>query len=742
MMEKLLIGAITVLLISLPGGTSTAIAAESATSAPTGDDASPLEEITVSARKREESLENVPAAITVVSAETMLQNHEVEFQDYYATVPGLSISDQGTTGAVSISLRGITTGAFGTATVGVTVDDVPIGATNTALIDGTGYIPQFDPADLQRIEILKGPQGTLYGASSMGGVLRYVTAVPDLTSTIGRVEVDGSAIPGGGSGYGVRGSFNVPLIPDTLAVRASVFDRHDPGFVNDPSDGREDVNGVDVYGGRVDTLWSVTNDFSVRLAAMIQRTEGDGDSTIDTNSELRPVSGDLNQSRLPGTGGYLNEYQLYTATLKFHSSLFDVTNISAYSGTLNNSDVDVTNALGPPADFFLGVPGATSIISLKSSKFSEELRLSSAAGSHLEWQLGGFYTSEDNAPNYGLFYANNPQTGVDAGQLLNDQFAAQYHEYAGFGDLTYHFTDEFDVQIGGRESHNWQHYNDNVTGLLQGPPSIVSAVSQDNSFTYLVTPELRISDSLMTYVRVASGYQPGGPNTPPPSTQTTGVPTVFGPSTTVNYELGVKSLFFERRLSIDADIFYIDWSKIQLGGTTSDGFGYTFNGGKAKSQGVEIATDFKPVAGLTISAAAAYIDATLTNNAGEGFPGVAGNVLPFSSKYSASLSADQRFPIARSVNGFIGATAAYVGKRYEGFPPILGQPQPVIPEYSYGNVRAGILTQGFTVTAFVKNVTNKLGILQTVPSFPNADGSVRTAILTPRTMGISISKDF
>jgi iron complex outermembrane receptor protein len=244
----------------------------------------------------------------------------------------------------------------------------------------------------------------------------------------------------------------------------------------------------------------------------------------------------------------------------------------------------------------------------------------------------------------------------------------------------------------------------------------------------------------MTYARFASGYQPGGPNTP--STPTAGVPETFGPSTTVNYELGVKTRLLDRRLSIDADIFYINWSKIQLTGSTSAGFGYTFNGGKAKSQGVEIATEFKPVDSLTLSAAFAYIDATLTNNAGAGFPGVSGNSLPFSSKYSGSIAVDERFRITGSITGFVGASAAYVDKRYEAFPPTPGQPQPLIPSYSYANIQGGIVSDGFTVTAFLKNVTNKLGILNSQPSYPNPDGSIRTAVLTPRTVGISISKEF
>lgn len=721
------------------GANSSAIANETHPADQSEDESGALGEIVVTARKRSESLENVPAAITVVNAESLLQTNELNLQDYYTRVPGLSIVDLGQDGSVSISLRGLTTGTNGNPTVGITIDDVPIGATNAALTTGSAFVPELDPAELQRIEVLKGPQGTLYGASSIGGVLRYVTAPPDLESSSGRVEVDGSVIPGGDGGYGIRGSVNIPVIADTLAIRASAFDRHDPAYVDDPTYGEKNVNGIDVYGGRVDGLWNITPQFSARLSALIQSAEGSGDSTVDTNPQYQPISGDLNQNRIPGTGAYSSEYQLYTSTLNFKSSYFDITNIAAYSGFNETSDDDLTNAIGPAAEATFGVAGASVYLLQKNSKFSEEFRLSSPTGTKLEWQIGAFYTSENNAPTLGQFRALDPQTGATAGLLLYYPFAAHYHEYAGFADLTYHFTDRFDVQLGGRESHNWQKYTQSPSGPLVGPSYFLSVTSDDNSFTYLITPSLRLSDSVMVYARIASGYQPGGPNTPPAPAVT--VPATFGPSTTVNYELGVKGRFFDRHVSLDAAVFYIDWSKIQLAALTPEGFGYTFNGGKAKSQGVEVSAEWQPVDALTLSAEFAYIDAALTNNAGEGFPGVAGDSLPFSSKYSTSISADERFRVSGSVKAFAGLTASYVGQRYEGFPPTLGQPQPLIPAYAYGNVHGGIVTGGFTVTAFLKNVTNKQGVLYST-LIPNANGSVRTSIITPRTLGISVSKAF
>jgi outer membrane receptor for Fe3+-dicitrate len=180
-----------------------------------------------------------------------------------------------------------------------------------------------------------------------------------------------------------------------------------------------------------------------------------------------------------------------------------------------------------------------------------------------------------------------------------------------------------------------------------------------------------------------------------------------------------------------------------LTGVSDLGFTYTFNGGKAKSEGTELSVEFKPIAGLTLGAAAAYIDAVLVNNAGGGFPGISGNWLPFSSRYSGDISVDERFALTGAIQGFVGGDVAYVGKRYEGFPPSLGEPQPLVPSYTYGNVHAGCEVSGYIVTAFVKNVTNDRGVLSTQQQFSAVNTlPLHTAFITPRTIGISVLKEF
>src|SRR6202012_4446346 len=174
--------------------------------------------------------QDVPVPVTAIRADKLISDNQVRLQDYFTSVPGLSYAPNNQNQYVTI--RGITTGGFSNPTVGVVIDDVPFGASNA--LGGGQVIPDFDPGDLARVEVLRGPQGTLYGASSMGGLLKFVTVDPSTDGVSGRVEAGVSDVSHGAElGYNVRGSINVPL-SDTFAMRASAFTREDPGYVDNP----------------------------------------------------------------------------------------------------------------------------------------------------------------------------------------------------------------------------------------------------------------------------------------------------------------------------------------------------------------------------------------------------------------------------------------------------------------------------------------------------------------------------
>ena len=189
-----------------------------------------LSEIIVTAQKREERIQDVPVSVTALKADDLLDRNQLRFEDFYVNAPGLSVAPDQLEGTARLAIRGLTTGGLSNPTVGVVVDDVPYGS-STGI--GSGYVvPNIDPTDLERIEILRGPQGTLYGASSMGGLVKYVTVDPSTDGLSGRFESDVDSVKNGeGLGYGVRGSVNVPL-SDVFAIRVSGFDRRDPGYID------------------------------------------------------------------------------------------------------------------------------------------------------------------------------------------------------------------------------------------------------------------------------------------------------------------------------------------------------------------------------------------------------------------------------------------------------------------------------------------------------------------------------
>ena len=303
-------------------------------SSSTGEYRGQLEEIVVTAQKREERLQDVPVPVTALSASALLDANEVRIQDFYTQVPGLSVTPDDLLGTSRITIRGISTGGFSNPTVGVVVDDVPYGS-STGL--GYGYTaPDIDPGDLARIEVLRGPQGTLYGADAMGGLLKYVTVDPSTDRLGGRVQADINTVFNGGKpGYGFRGSMNVPL-SDTLAIRASAFIREDPGYIDDPVLNLSAVNAVKVYGGRLAGLWRPSEDFSLKVSALFQERKAYGQSLVE------PTLGDLKQSLARNSGDYDKQIQVYSATVAAKVGIFSIASITGLSINEDNYWFDLT----------------------------------------------------------------------------------------------------------------------------------------------------------------------------------------------------------------------------------------------------------------------------------------------------------------------------------------------------------------------------------------------------------------
>ncbi|QJR01862.1 TonB-dependent receptor [Sphingobium yanoikuyae] len=444
-------------------------------------------EIIVTAQKRVERLQDTPVPVTALSASALVERNQTRLQDYFAQVPGLSLNAQGD-GTTVIILRGIATANFGNPTVAVSVDDVPYGS-STALAGGQLLQPDLDPADLQRIEVLRGPQGTLYGASSLGGLIKYVTTDPSTTELSGRVQGDFNATQDGGIGYGVRDSVNVP-INEKFALRATGFSRRTAGYVDNVFTGKDDVNALDARGGRISLLWKPTETLSIKLGALHQYSHGHGASLVTTDVNKRLTLGDLNQSLLPGSGSFKSKSTLFTGNIDLDLDWADLKSVTGYGRNSYFSGSDYSRLY---ASF---TPSSVLYNDMKTRKFTQEIRLSSPADQTLEWLVGGFYTHE-RSPVTQILDAVDGTTAATASNLLTAYFPTTYNEISVFGDVTYHVTQAFNVQVGARYSHNKQGYDEVDTGPLgeaaPGVPFVTSASSKDHAITFLVVPQYKFS---------------------------------------------------------------------------------------------------------------------------------------------------------------------------------------------------------------------------------------------------------
>ena len=703
-----------------------------------------LPEVIVSAEKREERLQDVPVPVTAVSAQILLDNNQLRLQDYYTQVPGFSVAPGISSSYQLLSIRGITTGSGTNPTVAVTVDDAPQGS--STFLGGGSYVPDIDPSDLARVEVLRGPQGTLYGASSLGGLVKFVTVDPSTDSVSGRVQAGTSSVHNGAEpGYNFRASINVPL-SDTLAVRATAFTHQDPGYIDNPVLHIDGINEQHVSGGRLSALWRPSDDFSIKLGALYQTTKGDGANEVDlpVNGYTGPSLGDLQQNYIRGVGGYDRQIQAYSAKITARVGAFNLTAVSAYNVNSFSDSSDLSYYYNPYTQPVYNVAGVAIPENSRTNKFSQEIRLDTHLSQSIDWLFGGFYTHEKSAYNQYIL-ATDPVTGNLAGEFGAYSGPTTYAEYAGFTDLTYRLTESFDVQFGGRETGIRQSYSTSESGLIVptffGVPSPFVQPEVDtttNAFTYLVTPRLKVSPDLMVYARLASGYRAGGPNL----ASGPGVPDRYDPDKTKNYEIGAKGDILDRVLTFDASVYYIDWKNIQLS-LFANGNGYVANGSRAKSEGAEFSLESRPLRGMTLTAWVAWDDAELTQDLPPTSTvyGASGDRLPYISRFSGSVSLQQDFPITSLVTGSLGGSVSYVGDRLAEFtsPPPTPPARQDLPAYARTDAHAGLRYGPWSTNLFINNVTDRRGLLSGgLANYP----PWAFVYLQPRTVGLSLSRTF
>lgn len=683
-------------------------------------------EIIVTASKRAENIRLVPSSVTAVSAKDLDVSGTVHLQDYTAEIPGLTVQNiSGGGGAFQYTIRGVTTGNDKSQTVGIYIDD-------TYLASPVASAPDIDPADLQQVEVLRGPQGTLYGAGSLGGLIKYVTKAPSYDAFSGRIEVDGSSVDHGGLGYAVRGAVNAPL-SDSVAVRASVVDRQDPGFIDNAATGQKDVNRNVVYGGRVAVGIKVTSDVSVRLSAYHEDSHAYGNPVIDLNGTTgKPLEPDLVNQRAFNSDNSKSSIGLYVIHVEDNFGWARLVSTTSFEQSQFLSTFDYSKSFAPilTSLYHITNVGVPVVSNTKTNTFTQEIRLTSSPNQRLEWQVGAFYT-ESQVNFLQVVDAEDFNTGAPfvLPTLLNTIAPHnQTSQIAGFADLDYHITKAFDIAGGLRFSHDTAYSDNTTTGAVVGGTSRAILRFSDNNVTFLVNPRYRFSDQVMGYVRIASGYQPGGPNSP-----IAGTPNSYGPDTTTNYEAGLKAQLLDKTLTLDLAAYYIKWSQIQVFGLSSIGTSYTFNGGSAHAEGIESSVVYRPFRGLTINANAALSDPRLDVALPPPHTAKAGAALPDTPRWAAQIGADYRFPLVADWDGSVGASYSYVGDRQGTFTT----PRYTLPAYSTVDLRVGVERGRYRVGIFANNVTDSRGYLSDILL------TVREiTVTTPRTVGVSLSSTF
>lgn len=703
-------------------------------------------DIVVTANKKSEKLSAIGGGISAISGDTLEKLNANTLEDYLALVPGVSLTSYGRPGQNQITIRGISALALGSA-ISTYVDDIPVGsASNEA--QGSSYTPDIDPADLDHVEVLKGPQGTLYGASSLGGVLKYATKAPRLSGTDLTTSAEINDIKHGGTGYKLRAAGSTSIIDNVLGVRASAFYRRDAGFIDNDLTGAKNINSDKAFGVRASLLFQPTPALQIKLGVVYQKTDANGLDAVSYGAAPNPpppfiaTYGDLNQHLRLSQPNHVED-QIYSAEIRYDfdwASLVSSTGVSR-EDIFRNSDVSGTYTRPSFVRRLNLPPGSTASLvnDYNIKKTSEELRLQSASNGKFEWVVGGFYQREtshtDGTVNIRDASLNLLPQPAGIASLSNTN--NKLREFAGFVNATWYIRPNLDLSGGYRRSNIVQNNETNQTGYVFTPSNPTFLINRldrttDNVNTFSAGLRWRVDTNLLLYARAASGFRPGGGRGQPPVV----IPNfkfTYDPDQVWSYETGVKATLWNGRATIDVDGFYIDWSHIQaIVPANNDPFPFFVvgNGGKAVSKGVEGQFSVRPVRGLSLTAGLAYTDAYFDQTVGDLKKG---DELQGVAKFTTSLQADYEHALTDSWQAFGGGDYRYRSSMIDAIGNRMS-------EYGQLGFHAGVEHGGTRIGVFVINVTDTRGLLGYTGGGNQIGDPYRYAVNPPRTFGASLTR--
>lgn len=737
--------AVTSMALAVSGAISQAFAAEQA--APQDD----VQQVVVTAQKRAQTMVDVPQSMSVVGGDTLDRHQATGFADYLKLVPSLQLV-QSTPGEGRLVLRGLDTGGVAS-TVAVYLDETPFGS-SSGLANGAILAGDFDTFDLARIEVLRGPQGALYGASSLGGLVKFVTNAPELDRFALRARLGAATVDGGKVSYRSNLVVNTPL-SDTVALRMSGSYQKEPGFIDSigtaGSDIERNINGARNYGGRASLLYKPSTTFDLRLSAVAQNIATDAPGTVESDPDtLETLYGRPTQSQfIPHMRDI--HYRVFNGTANWNLGPASLTSSTSYSTQKQFAREDVSFNLSELVEGVFGVPNELYLgQETELKKFTQELRLSSNAGKRFDWLAGLYYTDEKGAiaQRYHAVVPGSmtPATGLPL--LADIRLRSNYREVAAFANTTLHLTPVYDLDVGGRYSHNKQDARQIGDGALAGGPADNRADSSEGVFTYAVALKRKFSERSAVYARAAKGFRPGGPNVLPPNPGP-GTPATYDSDSVMSYEAGIKTQTVDGMWSLDLSAFHIKWKDIQLLAVVN-GFGVNTNGAGATADGVEISAGFRPMRGLRLSANGAWNKARLDGATDPLVGGFKGDRLPFSPKYTAALLADYRWTIRDTTPAYAGVSVRRIAGQFASFDfdyRTANGRQREIPSYNVFDAHAGVELGAWTVELYGKNLGNSDGRTSTASllangGFVHPNGALGTGVIAPRTLGFTLTKEY
>lgn len=718
-----------------------------------------VEEVIVTASRRNERVQNVGGEVTALTGRDLSDQNAHSFNDFATSVPGLTFQSNSPTENL-IAIRGVasSTAELGSA-VSVYLDDVPLGASTQFGLGSQSF--NFNLFDMDRVEVLNGPQGTLYGANALGGALKYVTARPQTGVFDAKGEVEGSTTAHGGDNGALRGMVNIPLFGDSAALRIDGLQAFDSGYAQDPDHHRSNVGSAWTSGGRISFDAHVTPDLEVRLSAFTQNIKADGQNVAFRNLVTHaPTQGTYDQS-FALSQPEDNSVTLYSGEINWNlhwAKLTSVTGFQRNHGYYQSDDSVFYDFVVPlyvffyaPADYAATAAAPYDLyVDTNTTKFTQELRLASPDNKQLEWVVGAYFTREVTDERVNLLDAASPSGDMPA-PFSSYPFAgylpSTYREIAGFGDVTWYPSSWFDVTLGVRYSQQHQDYSsylwwigfgpDPKTGVF-GNTAYYRSTSDQGVATYLVNPRVHLNKDVMLYARVSSGFRPGGPNFVLPASFASPAPSAFQPDKIWNYELGEKASLLNHRATLDFDVYDIEWSNIQ---TTQNvnGINQLVNAGNARIQGAETSVSYRVLPPLTLSGSAAYTDAHLTSQAPVLDVLYTGARLPLSPKYNFALNAAYRFDLGPDHPGSLSVSDVWVGDRTSGYAGSFTNILYRMGAYNTVNLNGSIrLTKNVELAAYVKNLFDTQGELgaNTLNNAVVPTAGVPVALSQPRTFGL------